>query len=54
MQPLGRKHYKTDKAKHHIKGCPDGGWWVGVIEPSKTRSKLLATREMELELSQIT
>lgn len=50
MKPEGRKHYSDHGGKHHIKGAPDGGWWIDVIETSKSRANRIALKEMEIEL----
>ena len=50
MRPEGKKAFKQHTAKHHIKGEPDGGWWVEQIQPNKKKAKREAIREMEEEL----
>ena len=51
MKPMGRKFYKNKKGgKHHVKiKGKFMAWWEDVCQPSKTKEKREAKKQIELD-----
>jgi len=52
MQPLGRKHFKNQSAKTHVKWGYHA-WWEDLIEPSKKRHRQASKREIKEEIDRL-